>query len=310
MRVRIGGRVPLNLHSEVQMKKLKLIMSFGYRSDSANKTIYLIEISEVAPMDEKQQRPRISVVIPALNEAQNLRHVLPLIPSIVSEVILVDGHSIDDTVAVVEQLRTTIHPPIHIITQTGRGKGDALRVGFAACTGDIIVMLDADGSTDPREIQLFVEALIRGNDFAKGSRCILGGGSHDFILLRRLGNYGLRKLVNLLFWARFSDLCYGYNAFWKYCLDHIEIDCDGFEVETLIHLRAHKAALKIIEVPSVEYRRIYGKSNLHAFRDGWSVLRTIVKERSKSFSPLPRPSHPVNPYIINDPSSVPEEIVL
>jgi glycosyltransferase involved in cell wall biosynthesis len=255
--------------------------------------------------------PCISVVIPALNEAQNLRHVLPLIPSIVSEIVLVDGHSIDDTIAVVEQLRPTIRPPIKIITQTGKGKGNALRIGFAACTGDIIVALDADGSTDPREIPFFVEALIRGNDFAKGSRCILGGGSHDFTRLRRLGNYGLRKFVNMLFQAQFSDLCYGYNAFWKYCLDSIEIDCDGFEVETLLHLRAHKAHLKIVEVPSIEYRRIYGKSNLHVFRDGWRVLRTIVRERSTdSFSPLPQPRLHLGPYIITDPSLVAEEIVL
>lgn len=270
-------------------------------------------------MEEKHQLPRVSVVIPALNEAKNLRYVLPLIPSMVSEVIVVDGHSIDDTIAVIEQLRTTIRPTIHIIMQAGRGKGDALRLGFAACAGDIIVMLDADGSTDPREIPLFVEALIRGNDFAKGSRCLLGGGSHDFSLLRRLGNYGLRKLVNLLFRTRFSDLCYGYNAFWRYCLDYIEIDCDGFEVETFMHLRAHKANLRIVEVPSVEYRRIYGKSNLHAFSDGWGVLSTIVKERSKGFSPLPQPRYrtnpyiitdPMNPYIITDPSLVSEEIVL
>jgi glycosyltransferase involved in cell wall biosynthesis len=260
-------------------------------------------------MREKQQHPRISVVIPALNEAENLRYVLPLIPSIVSEVILVDGHSIDDTLTVVERLRTTIQSEIHIINQIGKGKGDALQAGFAASTGDIIVMLDADGSTDPKEIPFFVEALNRGNDFAKGSRSILGGGSHDFTLLRRLGNYGLRKLVNMLFWTRFSDLCYGYNAFWRYCLDYIEVDCDGFEVETLIHLRVHKANLRIIEVPSIEYRRIYGKSNLRAFRDGWSVLRTIVIERSKNFSPLPRTRYPMNPYIITDPSLVPEEIV-
>ena len=260
-------------------------------------------------MDEKPLFPRISVVIPALNEAPNLRHVLPLIPWSVHEIILVDGHSVDDTVAVVQQLRPAIGPPIHIVKQTGKGKGNALQAGFAASTGDIIVTLDADGSTDPREIPLFVEALNRGNDFAKGSRCILGGGSHDFTFLRRLGNYGLRKLVNMLFWTRFTDLCYGYNAFWKYCLDHVEIDCDGFEVETLIHLRVHKANLRIVEVPSVEYRRIYGKSNLRAFRDGWSVLRTIVIERTKNFSPLPQPRSRMNPYIITDFSSVPEEIV-
>src|SRR5437667_3963168 len=134
---------------------------------------------------EYQQYPLISVVIPALNEARNLRHVLPLIPWFVHEIILVDGYSTDDTVTLVEQLRPTIRPPIHIIMQTGKGKGDALRVGCAASTGDIIVTLDADGSAEPREIPFFVEALMRGNDFAKGSRCILGGGSHDFTLLRR-----------------------------------------------------------------------------------------------------------------------------
>jgi glycosyltransferase involved in cell wall biosynthesis len=171
------------------------------------------------------------------------------------------------------------------------GKGDALRSGFAACTGDIIVMLDADGSADPNEIPRFVEALVRGNDFAKGSRFIEGGGSRDISFLRRLGNYGLSRLVNMLFWTQFSDLCYGYNAFWKHCLDHVEIDCDGFEVEALINLRIHKASLKIAEVPSFEHQRIYGESKLNTFRDGWRVLKTIVKERRKKITyqsqPLP-----------------------
>ena len=113
-------------------------------------------------MEENRQRPRISVVIPALNEAQNLPHVLPYIPSIVNEVILVDGHSTDDTIAVAQQLL----PTIRIVKQAQKGKGDALKAGFAACTGDIIVMMDADGSTDPNEIPRFVEALMEGNDFA------------------------------------------------------------------------------------------------------------------------------------------------
>src|SRR5439155_1081760 len=117
-------------------------------------------------MEEKQQHLRISVVIPARNEAQNLYHVLPGIPPIVSEVILVDGFSTDDTIAIAQQLL----PTIQIVKQVGRGKGDALRAGFAACTGDIIVMLDADGSTNPHEIPRFVEALLGGSDFAKGSR--------------------------------------------------------------------------------------------------------------------------------------------
>jgi hypothetical protein len=103
----------------------------------------------------------------------------------------------------------------------------------------------------------------------------------------------LSKLVNLLFWTQFSDLCYGYNAFWKHCLDAIEIDCDGFEVETLLNLRIHKARLKIVEVPSFEHSRIYGESKLHTFRDGWRVLKTIVKERSRKTAPQVPPA----PYL-------------
>lgn len=228
----------------------------------------------------EQHYPRVSVVIPARNEAPNLQHVLPFIPSIVTEVILVDGRSSDDTVAVAQQLL----PTIRVIKQTGKGKGDALRLGFAACSGDIIVMLDADGSADPHEIPRFVEALIAGNDFAKGSRFAKGGGSHDITPLRRMGNYGLSKLVNMLFRTHFSDLCYGYNAFWKYCLDYVEIDSDGFEVETLLNIRMHRARLKIAEVPSFEHPRIYGESKLNTFRDGWRVLKTIVKERRRASS--------------------------
>jgi peptidoglycan/xylan/chitin deacetylase (PgdA/CDA1 family) len=228
-------------------------------------------------MQENQQFPRISVVIPTRNEAQNLHHVLPYIPPVVSEVILVDGYSTDNTVAVAQQLL----PAIQIIKQKRKGKGDALRVGFAASTGDIIVMIDADGSTDPNEITRFVEALLEGNDFAKGSRFIEGGGSHDITPLRALGNYGLSQMVNILFGTQYSDLCYGYNAFWKRSLDCIHLDCDGFEIETQLNIRMHRAGLKIVEVPSMERPRFFGQSNLRTFRDGWRVLKMIVKERMR-----------------------------
>jgi glycosyltransferase involved in cell wall biosynthesis len=234
-------------------------------------------------MNALQQFPSIGVIIPTLNEAQNLSHVLPYIPSTVSQVILVDGHSTDDTQAVARQLL----PTIHVIEQEGFGKGDALRTGFNACQCDIIVMLDADGSTDPREIPHFVQALTEGYDFAKGSRFLNGAASYDISLLRRLGNCGLCQLVNLLFGTHFSDLCYGYIAFWRRCLDQVSIDCNGFEIETLISLRVYKSYLKIIEVPSFEYPRVWGKSNLHPFRDGWRVLQTIVAERLRKTSSSP-----------------------
>ncbi len=219
-------------------------------------------------------RYRVSVVIPALNEAANLRHVLPRIPTGVHEVLLVDGHSNDGTVEVARRL----YPSIRIIAQEGRGKGAALRSGFAAVTGEIVVMLDADGSTDPAEIPRFVQALECGADLAKGSRFLPGGGSADMTRLRRLGNLGFVTLVRLLFGGRYSDLCYGYNALWTRTLQPLHLDADGFEIETLLNVRALRAGLKVVEVPSFEAKRVHGTGRLRTFPDGWRVLCTIGRE--------------------------------
>jgi glycosyltransferase involved in cell wall biosynthesis len=232
-------------------------------------------------MDASLQRLSISVIIPARNEASNLQHVLPYIPSFVDEVILVDGHSTDGTIAMAQQLL----PDICIIHQQGKGKGNAIQAGLAAATGNIIVLLDADGSADPCEIARFVDVLMAENDFAKGSRFVEGGGSHDITALRHLGNYALQLLVNLLFRTHFTDLCYGYNAFWRHCFEQVQLDCDGFEIEALINIRMHQAGLRIAEVPSFEYHRIHGTSNLNALRDGLRVLRTILRERGKKSIP-------------------------
>jgi hypothetical protein len=140
-------------------------------------------------------------------------------------------------------------------------------------------MLDADGSANPQEIEQFVNVLLDGADFAKGTRFAAGGGSADITWLRRIGNYGLVRLVNLLYGTGFTDLCYGLNAFWVHCLPHIELDTDGFEVEALINIRLAKSSLKIQEVGSYELRRLHGNSKLHTIRDGFRVLRVILRER-------------------------------
>ena len=222
----------------------------------------------------------VSVVIPALNEEENLPHVFARLPPGLHEVIVVDGHSTDRTITVARALR----PDVRIVLQTRRGKGDALAAGFAACTGDIVVMLDADGSTDAAEIPRFVAALCNGADFVKGSRFAQGGASSDITPIRRLGNRALSALVNALYGTSYTDLCYGYNAFWRRCLPYMRVDCDGFEVETLINVRIAKAGLVIHEVPSYERSRIYGMSNLSAVRDGTRVLRTIAQERVSAAS--------------------------
>ena len=235
--------------------------------------------------------PTVSVVIPALNEARNLPLVAGRMPVGIDEIIFVNGDSRDNTAEVARQLwPNAVH-----IRQTRKGKGNALACGFAAASCDIIVMIDADGSTDPAEIPRFVGALISGADFAKGSRFLQGGGSADITKLRRLGNRRLNSLVNTLFTTTYTDLCYGYNAFWRRCLDVMGLPDvtskkpqwgDGFEIETLINVRLAASGVKVAEVASYEFRRIYGVSNLNAFGDGLRVLSTIQREFRRARTPL------------------------
>jgi hypothetical protein len=229
--------------------------------------------SETNPVAEKA---RVSVIIPTLNEANNLPLVLPYLPmDWIDEVILVDGRSTDDTVKVAKELL----PEIKIILEKKRGKGAAMKAGYAAATGEILVVMDADGSNDPREIPRFVKALQEGADLVKGSRFAPGGGTTDMPLIRRTGNRGLVFISNLLFGQKFTDLCYGFHSFWKHCLGTLDLtDMDGFEIDTCLYLQSAHRKLKVIEVPSFEGYRFYGVGKLQTIPDGWRVLKTIIKE--------------------------------
>jgi glycosyltransferase involved in cell wall biosynthesis len=235
--------------------------------------------------------PKISVVIPARNEARNLEIVLPKLPP-VHEVILVDGNSVDDTI---ETARRLI-PDVRVVQQTRKGKGNALACGFEAVTGDIVVMFDADCSADADEIPAFVQALIDGADVAKGTRYVEGGGSDDITFFRSTGNRGLNLISNVLLRSKYSDLCYGYNAFWADVLPKLDLLPstlpqpadgsmlwgDGFEIETILTCRWTAAELMITEVASHERLRVHGASNLNAVRDGFRVLTSIMHERRRA----------------------------
>lgn len=242
-------------------------------------------------MHTRPHSPRVSVIIPTKDEAKNLEVLLPDMPG-VHEVVLVDAGSQDGTVDVARSHLSNLQ----VINQTRTGKGNALVCGMHAATGDILVTLDADGSADPCEIPAFVDALVEGADFAKGSRYMTGGGSVDLTRLRSAGNWGLNVLSNLSLGTKFTDLCYGYNAFWKSIVPALNLPDpdlprpanggriwgDGFEIETLITVRAAQAGLAVTEVPSFELNRIHGESNLRTFADGQRVLRTIATETARN----------------------------
>lgn len=223
------------------------------------------------------RRPTVSVIIPALNEAENLPHVLPKIPAWVDEVILIPGPSTDGTSDVARALL----PSIRIVEQEGKGKGAALRSGVRAATGEIVVLMDADGSTDPTEIPAFVAALMCGADYAKGSRFLQGAGTDDMPLFRQLGNSGLTMLTNILFRTRYSDITYGYNALWRKCADALAFEIDGWACEIIGNIRAAKNGLRIVEVPSFERSRIAGEAKLSTFSAGWTILLAILREAAE-----------------------------
>ena len=179
---------------------------------------------------------------------------------------------------------------LRLVMQTRRGKGNALHSGVLAATGDIVVLIDADGSTDPQEIGRFVETLVAGADFAKGSRFLRGAGTSDMPPYRQIGNGALVLLTNILFRTRYTDITYGYNAFWK---RHGEVpawDIDGWPNEIITNIRVARHGLRVVEVPSFEHDRIAGEAKLQGvFRVGWTILLAILRERLRPYRPVTTP---------------------
>lgn len=225
-------------------------------------------------VDISRVYPRVSVIIPAMNEEANLTHVLPRIPQSIGEVLIVDGHSTDNTVTVALGL----HPKVRIVYQKGDGKGDALRCGFAEAGGDFIVTMDADGSMRPEELPLFLAPLCDGYDSAKGTRFRGEGGSADLQRHRVFGNRVLAGITNLLHGTRYTDVTYGYNAFRRPFLVKLNLNGPGFTIETEMAIKFKKAGARIIEIPSFEDARVNGCGKLHSIRDGWRIFKIIVKE--------------------------------
>ena len=220
------------------------------------------------------EKKRVSVIIPTLNEVSNIKYVFPYIPDFVDEIIVVDGGSTDGTREEILKFRKDTK----IFVNNIPGKGVAIRHGFKMATGDLIIMMDADGSHDPKEMPGLMEPVLNGYDVAKGSRLLPGGGSDDFTAFRRFGNNVFVIMVNKLYGSQCTDLCYGYRAFKREAINKICCKSDGFEIETEQSILMIKAGLKIKEIPSFEEKRKHGDSNLRSFRDGWRILNVIIRE--------------------------------
>lgn len=222
--------------------------------------------------------PSVTILICALNEEENLPQVLPKIPNWVSEVLLVDGHSKDKTVEVAQQLC----PVIHIISQPGKGKGDALKYGVAQASGEIIVTLDADGQTSPEDIDRFIEPLIKGYDLVKGSR-LVHGKPVSMSRFRWVGNKVLAITSNVLFGTKYTDICSGYNAFRKSAFLSLNLTCDGFEMEQQMLVKAKKAGLKVAEVSHQDHGRLDSNSKVSATKQGFHDWFVVIRERFRHY---------------------------
>jgi glycosyltransferase involved in cell wall biosynthesis len=225
----------------------------------------------------------VSVVIPALNEERNIGWVLGRLPDCVDEVLVVDGRSTDRTIEVARAIR----PDTRIVAEKAPGKGAALRAGLTQARGDHVVMLDADGSMEPGEIDRYLARLEEGFDVVKGSRFLRGGGTTDISRLRAMGNFGLLTLANLMYGCRFTELCYGFMGFKRSAIPLLRLTATGFEIETQIVTHALRAGLRVAEVPSFEAARRSGESNLRTFRDGSRVLHELLRARLGAWPTTP-----------------------
>ncbi len=226
------------------------------------------------PAIYKGKNPYVSVVIPTLNEEGNIGMVIKgvrqAMDSFSYEIIVVDGYSEDRTAELAAKMGARI-------VYDRKGKGSALRKGFKAARGKIIISMDADLSNEPRELRLLIDSIEIGYDIAMGSRFITGGGTEDMPFLRRVGNKFFVFLVNVLFSANYSDMCYGYRSFRRNIIGSLGLVEDGFGIETEINVKAAKRRLKVIEIPSNEKRREYGSGKLRTFSDGYVILSTILR---------------------------------
>lgn len=234
------------------------------------------------PVPVPAAAPRVSVICPCRNERGNIEQVVQRLPALGAhtELIFVEGHSSDGTLEACRQVAAA-HPDrdIKVLVQTGRGKGDAVRLGFAQASGDLLMILDADLSVAPEDLPQFYEAMVSGvGELVMGSRLVYAMDPKAMRFLNLLGNRAFGLLLSAVIGQPIKDTLCGTKVIWRRDYQRLAAGRGHFgEIDPYgdfdLIFGAAKLSLRIVEVP-IRYReRTYGAPNISRFADGWLLLR-------------------------------------
>lgn len=231
---------------------------------------------------EKYAIQKVSIVIPAKNEEENLALVLHDLKNTVKdikkdiEIIVVNDHSNDHT----DQI--AVQNGAKVVNNYGRpGKGNALRIGFKESNGDVIVMMDADYSHRPEDLPLFLDRIEKGAGLVIGSR--IWGGSDEYTRVRALGNVFFTAIFGFIFHVYLSDLLNGYKAFRREIFDAFVYTSSDFEIEIELAVNTLRRRYRIAEVPSHERTRAGGRAKSSVVIHGTKFLSKIISESFKYY---------------------------
>lgn len=248
----------------------------------------LTNVFVARPLDvptSRPERPLVSVIVPARNEAGNIAQAIERTPEMGggTELVFVEGHSSDDTYAVIER-EIAAHPErrCRLLRQTGKGKGDAVRLGFAEARGDVLMILDADLTVAPEDLPRFYEALRTGKgEFVNGVRLVYPMADRAMRFLNLLGNKFFSLAFSWLLGQSVKDTLCGTKVLWRQDYQRIAAnrayfgEFDPFGDFDLL-FGAARQNLKLIDMPIRYGERTYGTTNIQRFRHGLVLLRMVV----------------------------------